>query len=104
VHDSRPFKANKPAISMSRPAQNYQDDFIFSPVNTHKHGLITKDVFKYFNRDIIQKDKLTNLNLKGKVAGAKDEEVENFLRDFKQGDKKVSLLARYSKRASKLVV
>ncbi len=89
---------------MRRPLPNYQDDFIFSPVNTHKHGLITKDVFKYFNKDIIQKDKLTSLQFKVKPAGGKDEEVENFLRDFKHGDKKVSLLARYSKRVSKLVV
>lgn len=71
---------------------------------THKNGLISRESLKFFSLDHGKKVKLQNLKIQHRPAGAKDEEIENFMNDFKKGDKKISYLARYSKRASKLVV
>jgi hypothetical protein len=71
---------------------------------THKNGLISRESLKFFSLNNGKKVKLQTLKIQHRPAGAIDEEVENFMNDFKKGEKKISLLAKYSKRASKLVV
>jgi hypothetical protein len=95
-------RVNKPMFSMNREFRS-SSDVLLSTVSSHKGGLITRDILNHFNPSAKDKarTKLADLHFKQHIH--KDEEVKMFSREFKRENKN-SLLAKYSKRTSKLVV
>ena len=100
--DSRPSRVNQ-AMAWHKPDLGSSNDVLLSTVSSHKAGLVTRDILNHFNPSAKEKarTKLGEFHLK--AHSQKDEEVEQFFKEFNR-EKKNSILGKYRRKTSKLVV